>query len=233
MDEIIKIAKKYKLFVVEDAAQAIGAEYKNKKAGSIGDLGCFSFFPTKNLGAYGDGGMIVTNNKTMVSKIRFLKNHGSSPQEKYRSLFLGINSRLDTIQATILRVKLKYLQKSNESRIKNAEYYDKSLGKIENIKIPIIASDRTHIFHQYTIHAMKRNQLKKYLEKRGVSTMIYYPLPLHLQPVFKYLGYKKGDFPEVEKIAKTVLSLPIYPGLTRIEQDYVIQKIKDFYEDRK
>jgi len=232
MDEIMKIAKKHKLFVVEDAAQAIGAEYKNKKAGSIGNLGCFSFFPTKNLGAYGDGGMIVTNSKKLSDKIQLLKNHGSSPQEKYKNLSLGINSRLDTIQATILRVKLKYLKKWNRERRKNAEYYNKKLKEVKNIKIPTIASHRMHIFHQYTLQVETRDRLKKYLEKKKILTMIYYPLPLHLQPVFEYLEYKKGDFFKAEKIAKQVLSLPIYPGLTRMKQDYVIQKIKSFYERR-
>jgi len=239
MDEIFKIAKRYKLYVIEDAAQAIGATMKLKikneklkimKAGTIGDLGCFSFFPSKNLGAYGDGGMIVTNNKKLAEKIRLLKNHGSSPKEKYKNLVLGINSRLDAIQAAILRVKVKYLSKWSKKRGEIAKYYSKKLKGVGDIITPEILPDRTHIFHQYTIRTKLRDKLQKYLNDQGVPTMIYYPLPLHLQPAFKYLGYKKGDFPEAEKAAKEVLSLPIYPELSKKQQDFVIQKIREFFE---
>jgi dTDP-4-amino-4,6-dideoxygalactose transaminase len=254
MDEIMRIAKKYKLFVVEDAAQAIGAEIKLKtqssklktetkkskvfRAGSIGDLGCFSFFPSKNLGAYGDGGMVVTNNKQLAEKIRLLKNHGSSPKNKYLNLILGTNSRLDAIQAAILRVKLKYLKKWIRMRVERAAYYTSQLNKLTKLSkltklvTPTIASNRTHTFHQYTIRvsARVRSKLIKYLSQNGIPTMIYYPIPLHLQPAFKYLGYKKGDFPEAEKASKEVLSLPIYPELSKENQDLIIEKIKEFYE---
>jgi dTDP-4-amino-4,6-dideoxygalactose transaminase len=246
MDEIMRIAKKYKLFVIEDAAQAIGAEIKLKtqisklktatqkskvfRAGSIGDLGCLSFFPSKNLGAYGDGGMVVTNNKKLADKIRLLRSHGSSPKEKYFNLTLGINSRLDAIQAAILRVKLKYLKKWIKKRQEIANYYNRSLQGIGDIQVPEILSDRTHTFHQYTIRTKHRDKLKKYLEKNGIPTMIYYPLPLHLQPAFKYLGYKKGDFPEAEKSSKEVLSLPIYPELSKKDQEFIVRKIKEFYK---
>jgi len=229
MDKVLKIAKKYKLYVIEDAAQAIGAEYKKKKAGSIGDLGCFSFFPSKNLGAYGDGGVIVTNNKKLADRIRLLKNHGSSPKEKYLNLVLGTNSRLDTIQAAILRVKLKYLNKWNKKRAENAEYYSKKLKGIGDIITPVIVPNRTHIFHQYTIRTKYQNQLKEFLKEKNISTMIYYSLSLHFQPLFGYLNYRKGNFPEAEKAAKEVLSLPIYPELSKKDQDYIIRKIKDFY----
>lgn len=230
MSEIMRIAKKYKLYVIEDAAQAIGAEYKGRKAGTMGDFGCFSFFPSKNLGAYGDGGMVITNNKKLAEKIRLLRNHGSSSKEKYLNLILGTNSRLDAIQAAILRVKLKYLKKWNEKRLKIAKYYNRNLKGVEDIRIPEILPNRIHIFHQYTIRTKYRDQLKKFLEKNKIPTMIYYPLPLHLQPAFKYWGYKKGDFPKAEKISKEVLSLPIYPELKKEEQNFIIKKIKEFYE---
>ena len=226
MDKIMKIAKKYKLNVIEDAAQAIGAKRKDKKAGSIGDLGCFSFFPSKNLGAYGDGGMIVTNNKKLAGKIQVLKNHGSSPKNKYKNLILGTNSRLDAIQAAILNVKLKYLKKWSKKRVEIAKYYNQKLKGVGDIITPVLISEKKHIFHQYTIRTEYRDQLKKHLEKKGIPTMIYYSIPLHLQPCFKYLGYEKGDFPEAEKAAKEVLSLPIYPELTKKEQDYIIQELR-------
>jgi dTDP-4-amino-4,6-dideoxygalactose transaminase len=237
MAEIIKIAKKHKLKVIEDTAQAIGAKLKVesrkwKVAGSIGDLGCFSFFPSKNLGAYGDGGMVVTNNKKLAEKIRLLKNHGSSSKEKYLNLVSGINSRLDTIQAAILRVKFKYLKKWTQKRQEIAKYYNQKLSGVGDVIIPEISSERTHIFHQYTIRTKYRDKLQKYLKEKGIPTMIYYPLPLHLQPAFKYLGYKKGDFSESEKAAQEVLSLPIYPELSQKEQDFIIRKIKEFYENQ-
>jgi len=232
MTAIMRIARKYKLKVIEDAAQAIGAKYKNKKAGGFGNCGCFSFFPSKNLGGYGDGGMVVTNNENLAEKIRLLKNHGSSPKEKYLNLILGTNSRLDTIQAAILRKKLKYLPKWSKERAKKAVYYTKNLKEAGDIITPEIASNRNHIFHQYTLRlcsGQARDKLKKYLEKEGIPTMIYYPVPLHLQPAFKYLGYKKGDFTETEKAAKEVLSLPIYPELSKKEQNFIIKKIKEFF----
>jgi len=232
MSEIMRIAKKYKLFVIEDAAQAIGAEYKGKKAGAIGDLGCLSFFPSKNLGAYGDGGMVVTNNKKLSEKIRMMRNHGSSPKEKYLNLVLGTNSRLDSLQAAILRIKLKYLPKWSRERANKAFYYNNGLKEVGDIITPIIDSNKTHIFHQYTLRTKYRDQLRKYLKEKGIPTMIYYPLPLHLQPALKYLGYKLGDFPEAEKAAKEVLSLPIYPEIFQKDQDYIIQKIKEFYEKK-
>ncbi len=232
MSEIMKIAKKYKLYIIEDAAQAIGAEYKGKKAGSIGDLGCFSFFPAKNLGAYGDGGMVITNNKKLAEKIRLLRNHGSSSKEKYLNLILGTSSRLDAFQAAILRVKLKYLPKWNKKRNEIAKHYNKLLKGVGDILTPFYLQNRTHIFHQYTIRTKKRTALREYLKEKGIPTMIYYPLSLYLQPAFKYLGYKIGDFPEVEKAAEEVLSLPIYPELSKSEQDYIIQRIKEFYNEK-
>jgi len=176
--------------------------------------------------------MIVTNNKKLALRVRLLRNHGSSLKEKYLNLILGTNSRLDAIQATILRVKLKHLDKWNKKRVKIAKYYDKKLKGVEDMIIPITAQKRNHIFHQYTtrVNSNLREKLKKYLAKEKIPTQIYYPRPLHLQPVFKYLGYKKGDFPEAEKASKEVLSLPIYPELKKREQDYIIKKIKECFK---
>jgi len=230
MDEIIKIAQQHKLLVVEDAAQAIGAVYQNKKAGSIGDVGCFSFFPTKNLAALGDGGMVATNDQKTADKIRLLKNHGSSPKEKYLNLVLGTNSRLDAIQAAVLRVKLKYLPKWSEQRAEKAAYYSKNLKGVGDIKTPVIGPGRTHIFHQYTIRTNSRDELRSYLSERGIPAMIYYPLSLHLQPAFEYLGYKKGDFPQSERAVQEVLSLPLYPEIPLSDQKKIIKAILEFFK---
>ncbi|MCH8741618.1 DegT/DnrJ/EryC1/StrS family aminotransferase [Patescibacteria group bacterium] len=232
MEEVMRIAKKYRLKVIEDAAQAIGAEYKKKKAATIGDLGCFSFFPSKNLGAYGDGGMVITNNKRLAEKIRLLRNHGSSQKNKYKNLILGTNSRLDVFQASVLRVKLKYLKKWNQKRQEIANLYNKELKEIGDIITPFVVSGRNHIFHQYVITTKYRDKLKEYLAKQKIQTMIYYSIPLHLQPVFKHLGYKKGDFSNSERLAKEVLSLPIYPEIKKEEIDFIIKKIKNFYDKK-
>ena len=226
MDEIKKFlpaGRHGKIPIIEDACQAIDAEYKNKKAGTVGDLGCFSFFPTKNLGAYGDGGLVVTNSKQLAEKIKMLRAHGA--KQKYYHQVIGLNSRLDELQAAILRVKLKYLDAWNNQRIKNAKKYNKLLSKF------VITPDyqKGHVYHQYTIRVKNRDKLKAYLEKHNIPTAIYYPVPLHLQKCFKYLGHKKGDFPEAEKAAREVLSLPIFPELKKEEQDLVIEKIKEFY----
>jgi dTDP-4-amino-4,6-dideoxygalactose transaminase len=230
MDGVMKIAKKHKLYVIEDSAQSIGAENKGKKAGSMGDFGCFSFFPSKNLGAYGDGGMIVTNNEDLSNKIKLLRNHGSSPKEKYLNLVLGTNSRLDAIQAAILRVKLKYLNDWSKKRREKADYYSSELGKLSNISVPVVVADHTHIFHQYTIRVKngKRDELRKFLTDNNIPVMVYYPISLHLQPVMKYLEHKEGDLPESEKASKEVVSLPIYPELKKEEQDFIIEKINEF-----
>lgn len=253
MDKIMKIAKKYKLYVIEDAAQAIGAKIvKNEKrkmkndnsnsnnekgevikmAGSFGDFGCFSFFPSKNLGAYGDGGMIVTSSEELANKIKLLRNHGSSPKEKYLNLALGTNSRLDAIQAAILRVKLKYLNEWSKKRREKADFYTYQLSKLSGLITPHVSSGHTHIFHQYTIRvgSGKRDELKKFLTENNIPVMVYYPISLHLQPVMKYLGYREGDLPESEKASKEVMSLPIYPELRREDQDVIIGKIEEFYK---
>jgi dTDP-4-amino-4,6-dideoxygalactose transaminase len=229
MDPIVEIAKKYNLCIIEDAAQAIGAKYKGKTVGEMGTAATYSFFPTKNLGAYGDGGMIVTNDDDVAEKCRVIRVHGSKP--KYYHHVLGYNSRLDELQAAILNVKFPHLNRWSEERRKRAAYYTERLNEKLNgiIQTPVEKEGNYHVFHQYTLRVPKRNELQQYLKDQGIATMIYYPLPLHIQPVFKDLGYKEGDFPEAEKAAKEVLSLPMYPELKQEEQDYVIEKIIEFY----
>ena len=214
MTKINEIAMRHNLFVIEDAAQALGAEYKGKKSGTLSNIGCFSFFPTKNLGGYGDGGMMVTNNKELADKMKMLRVHGSSP--KYYHKVVGINSRLDAIQAAALSVKLKYLDQWNEARRRNAGLYNQLLSE-KDIITPKEASACKHIYNQYTIRVKDRDNLREYLKVKGIATEIYYPLPLHLQECFKDLGYKKGDFPESESAAKETLSIPVYPELTEGE----------------
>ena len=228
MDEIMRLAKEYDLYVIEDAAQAIGAEYKGRKVGTIGHLGCFSFFPTKNLGAYGDGGLVVTNDDKLAEKVRMLRVHGSKP--KYYHHLVGTNSRLDALQAAILRAKLPHLDEWTAARQRIAARYDELLRDVPGVEIPFRAPDRTHIFHQYTIRVLsgRRDALQKNLSEQGVGVQVYYPLPLHLQPCFRHLGYKEGDLPESERASREVLSLPMFPELTEEEQDYVVQAIKAF-----
>ena len=229
MDEIMEIAEEHNLFVIEDAAQAIGAEYKGRQAGTIGRLGCFSFFPTKNLGAYGDGGMVITDDDALAERIRMLRMHGSKP--KYYHHIVGYNSRLDALQAAILRVKLPHLSDWTTKRQEIANRYDKLFCNVDGIETPCRVSDRTHIFHQYTIRVSddRRDALQVYLKERGIGTSIYYPLPLHLQECFKDLGYANGDLPVCEQASREVLSLPIFPELSEEEQDYVVGAIKTFF----
>lgn len=233
MEAIMHIARKHNLFVIEDAAQAIGATHQKKRAGSMGTTGCYSFFPTKNLGACGDGGMVVTSDKAVAGTIRLLKNHGSLPREKYRNVLWGINSRLDALQAAILHVKLKYLEAWNKKRKERAYYYDSLLASSKEVKTPEIQPHSTHVFHEYTLRVSKRNAVKAFLEKHGIPVAIYYPIPLHLQPALRHMGYQKGDFPEAEKAANEVLSLPLSPSMTKDDQRYVVNKIKLFYLTRK
>jgi dTDP-4-amino-4,6-dideoxygalactose transaminase len=237
MDPIIEIAKNHNIYVIEDAAQSIGAEYKGKKAGSIGNIGIFSFFPSKNLGGYGDGGMVVTNDQILYEKIKALRVHGSKP--KYYHKIVGGNFRLDSLQAAILIVKLKYLDIWSQKRRENANYYDKrfqeiGLKKKGHIKTPEPVYKRSgdknyHIYNQYTIQSKQRDKLQASLKENGIGTEIYYPLPLHLQECFKDLGYKKGDLPASEEAVFSVLSIPIYPELTPAQKDYIVQKISEFY----
>lgn len=225
MDGISEIAQKYGLKVIEDACQAHGAEYKGKKAGSIGEVGCFSFYPTKNLGAYGDGGMVVTNNEETANKIRMLRNYGE--KKKYYNLIKGFNSRLDEIQAAILRVKLRYLDRWNKARHKHACLYN-NLLKNSTITTPIEKDYAKHVFHLYVIRSKNRDKLQKHLKDKGITTLIHYPLPAHLQPSYKGLGYKKGDFPISEKYAQEVLSLPLFPELKEEQIKHVCEVINEF-----
>lgn len=227
MDEILAIAKSHNLAVIEDAAQAIGSEYKGRQAGSLGLISCLSFFPTKNLGAAGDGGMMLTNNAELAEKLKTLRVHGSNPKYYYR--MLGINSRLDELQAAVLRVKFKYLESWTKSRQENAAYYDKLFAtyNLKQVKTPKVLPYCRHTFHQYTICVSDRNNLMNYLKENGITTEIYYPLALHEQDCFAYLG--QNSLPESEKAAATVLSLPIYAELTREQLDYIVLKIAKFY----
>ena len=228
MDEILKIAQEYKLMVIEDAAQAIGARYRDRTVGTLGHLGCFSFFPTKNLGAYGDGGLVVTNDDALAERVRMLRVHGSKP--KYYHHIVGTNSRLDALQAAILRVKLAHLDEWTHARQQIAARYDQAFSQIDGLAVPYKAPDRTHIYHQYTIRVLggRRDALQQYLKEHGISTEIYYPLPLHLQPCFAHLGYREGSLPESERASREVLSLPMFPELTGEEQNHVIKTVKDF-----
>ena len=230
MDEILQISKKYNLVIIEDAAQAIGAEYKGTRAGSIGDMGCFSFFPSKNLGAFGDGGMVTTNSEELHHKLSILRGHGSDP--KYYHKLIGGNFRLDAIQAAVISIKLKYLDQWTKARQQNANKYreffaEADLGSI--IKLPLEKENR-HIYNQFVISLKQnRDELRKYLQEAGIGTEIYYPVPMHLQECFAYLNYKKGDFPESEYAAEHTLALPIYPELSDDQIEYVVTIIKEFY----
>lgn len=229
MDPIMAIAREKGLPVIEDAAQAIGSVYKDRRAGSIGTLGCFSFFPSKNLGGFGDGGMVTTNNPQLAESIKILRAQGSEP--KYYHKVVGGNFRLDPIQAAVLRVKLKYLESWHEMRQANAERYTllvEEYGLLEHVITPKVVEKR-HIFNQYVIRVPKRDELKKYLADNGVSTEIYYPVPMHLQECMENSGYKQGDFPVTESACNEVLALPVYPGLKEEDIDYTVSKIKEFY----
>jgi dTDP-4-amino-4,6-dideoxygalactose transaminase len=213
--------------IVEDAAQAIGAQYKNRQAGTLGAIGTFSFFPSKNLGGAGDGGALCTNDDQLAEKLRVLRVHGGKP--KYYHHVVGINGRLDTIQAAVLRVKLKYLDEWTASRRRNAGQYDSKLPAASpNLQRPYRHPDCFHIFNQYTIRAAQRDALRKHLTERQIGNEVYYPVPLHLQKCFAELGFKAGDFPEAERAATEVLALPIYPELSDEQIDYVAHTILEF-----
>lgn len=229
MEQIREIADKHNLAIIEDAAQAIGATRNGKAVGELGTTATYSFFPTKNLGAYGDGGMIVTNDDEVAENCRVIRVHGSKP--KYYHHVLGYNSRLDELQAAVLNVKFPHLEKWSAQRRERAAYYTELLNsKVgEFVKTPIEKEGNYHVYHQYTIRVEKRDELQAYLKEQGVATMIYYPLPLHVQPVFSDLGYKEGDLPLAEKAAKEALSLPMFPELKEEQQDYVVEKIVEFF----
>jgi len=225
MDSIMEVAKEYNLEVIEDACQAHGAEYKGKKVGSIGDVGCFSFYPGKNLGAYGDGGMVLTNNEEIAQKVRMLRNYGS--RVKYHHEFKGFNSRLDTIQATILRVKLKRLEEWNEARRRHALRYNELL-KDAKVIIPKEEDYAKHVYHLYVIRIKERNKMLEYLKSKGIFAGIHYPIPIHLLRAYQDLGYKKGSFPLTEKYANEILSLPMYPELSEEQINYIAEVINSY-----
>lgn len=226
MDAVMSVANKHGLVVIEDAAQAIGAEYKGRRAGSIGHYGCFSFFPSKNLGAAGDGGMIVTNDAKRAEKLQCLRSHGSKP--KYYHKIVGGNFRLDAIQAAIVSAKLRHLDDWTAARQFNAKRYDCLFGGAGlPITLPSVTTDR-HIFNQYVIRLSQRDELQAYLKKKGVGTEVYYPVPLHLQECFAYLGHSAGEFPESERAAKETLALPIYPELSEGQAQFVVECIAEF-----
>lgn len=227
MDEIMEIANEHNLFVLEDAAQAIGSEFKGRKIGSWGHAATFSFFPTKNLGGYGDGGMIVTNDDQLADKIRILRAHGSKP--KYYHSMIGYNSRLDEIQAAALRIKLRHLDDWNNARAEKAAYYNKLLSELP-VVTPYQAPNRKHIYHLYNIQAEDRDGLMEHLKENGISSGIYYPLPLHLQEVYKDLGYKEGDMPEAETISKKIFALPLYPELEEETIQHIVQVIRNYFK---
>jgi dTDP-4-amino-4,6-dideoxygalactose transaminase len=269
MDEITSIAKKYSLYVIEDACQAIGAEYKGKKTGTIGDIGCFSFFPTKNLGAAGDGGMIVTNDEKVAVIASALRTHGSGENgrkacqflnndcldnehlgnkqqnvnsksegndtvydgSKYYNYLIAHNSRLDALQAALLRVKLKYIDKWNQKRIENAKKYDKRIDEINSmsckkIKSPYSKECNKHVYNMYVVQSEERGDVIKRLKDNGVSTGIYYPIPLQLQKAFDYLGYKQGDLPNSEYLSNRTFAIPVYPELSDSDQEYIIKVLE-------
>jgi len=227
MDPIMEVANRHDLVVIEDAAQSITGTYKGRKAGSIGTVGCFSFFPSKNLGAAGDGGMVVTNNEDVYNRLRIMRNHGANP--KYYHEFVGGNFRLDPIQATILLIKLPHLDAWSEARRRNAAFYDERFADT-NVEIPHISPNCVSIYNQYLIRIARRDELVDYLREVGVGCEIYYPRPMHMQECFTSLGYREGDFPQAENAAKEVLAIPVYPELTDEMKNFVVNSVLSYLE---
>ncbi len=226
IDPILEIAKKHDIKVIEDAAQSIGSEYKIRKSGSIGDFGCFSFFPSKNLGGLGDGGMVTCNNDELAELIYMLRIHGGKPKNFYS--IIGVNGRLDAIQAAVLAKKLRYIDQWCEERRQRASHYTEKLKDLD-IVTPRTMEHNNHVFHLYVIRAKERDKLMEYLKANNIDCAVHYPVPQHLQKCLAHLGYKEGDMPEAEKAARETLSIPIFPEITDEEQDYVIDTIKDFF----
>ncbi len=226
LDPILAFAKSHKLPVIEDNAQAIGASHKGRRTGSLGDAGCVSFYPTKNLGAYGDAGMVVTNSAELAARIRSLRNHGQTG--KYLSSEPGWNSRLDEIQAAILRVKLRHLSNWQRARQSHAAEYHRLLSAIPGVMPPLAPEGFEHVYHQYTIRVEKRDALQRYLADRKIESTVYYPYPLHLQPLYSALGHQAGDFPHAERAAQEVLSLPMYPELRNEQIARVVEAVAEF-----
>jgi dTDP-4-amino-4,6-dideoxygalactose transaminase len=232
MNPLMEIADQRGIPIVEDAAQAIGAEDKHRRAGSLGAIGCFSFYPSKNLGGVGDGGMLVTDDLEHAERLQMLRVHGE--QTKYHHQVIGLNSRLDALQAAVLRVKLGHLESWTTGRQRKAQQYEilfTDAGLTEEVVVPFVRPDGRHIFHQFVIRvsADKRDGLREHLRTNDIGTDVYYPVPLHLQECFAYLGYQEGDFPVAERAAKETLALPVYPELTDQQQEYVVNKIGEFF----
>jgi dTDP-4-amino-4,6-dideoxygalactose transaminase len=230
MEAITRIARAHGVPVIEDAAQSIGSQYQGKNVGNIGEFGCFSFFPSKNLGGAGDGGMITTNDPDLAERIAVLRDHGS--RKKYHYDLLGMNSRLDTLQAAILLVKLGYLDEFTRSRRRNADRYGelfKQAGLEQWIRLPIQPEGQRHVYNQFVLRAQGRDQLREHLRACGIPTEIYYPSPLHLQPAFAYLGHGVGAFPQAEEASQQVLALPVFPQMTEEQQKVVVDAISEFY----
>lgn len=232
MDKIMEVASKHNIRVLEDAAEAFGMRWKGngteyRHSGTIGDLGVFSFFPTKTLGAYGDAGMIITNDDNLANKAKMFRVHGAS--KKYHYDYIGYNSRLDSMQASVLLVKLKYIDEAIKKREVVANWYREKLADCEYIKTPVVKGDQKPVYYAFNTLAEKRDELAAFLKENEIGTSIYYPIPLHLQKCFSYLGYKKGDFPVAEKLCEKVLALPIYPEIKEEEVDFVCETIKKFY----
>ncbi|MFH1671316.1 MAG: DegT/DnrJ/EryC1/StrS family aminotransferase [Candidatus Portnoybacteria bacterium] len=225
MGKLMEIANRNNLLVIEDACQSHGAKYKEKKVGSFGLAGCFSFYPSKNLGAFGDAGMVTTNSEEIYGKIRILRNHGE--KQKYFHETKGFNSRLDNLQAAVLRVKLKYLDEWNKTRNKWAQLYT-SLLEGTSLITPRIEPQLCHVFHLYVVRSKKRDKLLNFLKEREIYAGIHYPIPIHLLPAFKNLGYKEGDFPIAERYAREIISLPMFPELTEEKINYIVEIIKEF-----
>lgn len=234
LEKILALAGKYDLFVIEDACQALGTDFYFEdgtitRAGTIGDIGCNSFFPSKNLGAFGDGGAVYAKEEQLANKIRSVANHGMKVKYEYERI--GINSRLDSMQAAILEVKLKYIEKHIKARQDAALFYDEKLKNIDEIDLPHRVKYSSHTFHQYTIRTERRDALQKYLGEKGIPSMVYYPKALHLQEAYKNLGYNKGDFPVAEKLSETVLSLPMHTELQVEQLEYIVKSIEAFFEN--
>ena len=224
MEALTEIADEHNLNIIEDNAQAFGAEYKGRKTGALGNIGCLSFFPSKNLGGYGDGGMVVTDNPELAEKIRMLRAHGW--RKKYFPEVLGYNSRLDALQAAILRVKLNYIDRWNDGRRKVAHTYSKALSDSPNFKTPYEAPNRKHVYHLYILQMTNRDQVQAQLKEAGIGTSIYYPQPLHLAEPCRELGYAEGDFPITEKASRETLAIPVYPEMSAAQIDYVLEVVK-------
>jgi len=229
MEPILEISRRHDLAVVEDAAQAHGARYQGRRVGSWGTVACISFYPAKNLGAYGDGGAVVTSNEALARRVRMLRNHGRT--EKYLHEMEGFNSRLDNLQAAILDVKLQHLEGWNQRREEIAAKYRRLLSELQGVQLLAPAEPGEHVYHLYVVRLRDRDGVRKRLAEAGIATGIHYPIPLHLQPAYRDHRYREGDFPVSERLAREVLSLPMFPELAQEAQDYVIQQIRAFFEE--